>query len=121
MFALPSEMFKNQLESLQHLTGDSQYKESLVNQVEQLNQTLLSLQSDQPESLIPSFREPIFNMLRQLQDLRFKEDTQSASIEFWEQRLKEWKEALAKISRELETTYCGNDMQPHLLQPSRFK
>ena len=121
MFALPGEMFKNQLESLQHLTGDSQYKESLVNQVEQLNQTLLSLQSDQPESLIPSFREPIFNMLRQLQDLRFKENTQSASIAFWEQRLEEWKEALAKISKELETTYCGNDMQPHLLQPSRFK
>jgi uncharacterized circularly permuted ATP-grasp superfamily protein/uncharacterized alpha-E superfamily protein len=121
MFAVSLDIFKNQLETLQHLAGDNQYKESLVNQVEQLNLSLLSLQSHQPDALIPSFREPIFNMLRQLQDLRFKEDTQAISIDFWNQRLGAWKSALDKISMELESTYCGHDMQPHLLQPSRFK
>lgn len=121
MFTLPNEIFKNQLESLLNLAGNHQYKESLVNQVEQLNQTLLSLQNDQPETLITSFREPIFNMLRQLQELRFEEETQADSSAFWEQHITEWQKALDKISRELETTYCGNGMQPHLLQPSRFK
>lgn len=99
------------------LTGDHRSPHSFAHVIDSLNTVLLNINRDQHSSLLPSYREPILEMVRNLQDLRFEDSMQHQSGECWQENFVRWDALLMNIANEIEAGYCNERLTPRVLSP----
>ena len=104
-------------EVLELLAGDHRSPDSLAHVIDSLNQALLNLDREHQSSLLPSYREPVLEMVQDLQEIRFDESSEQQTTKSWIERFQRWEKMLNKIASEIEQSYCGEKLTPRIFSP----
>lgn len=104
-------------EVLELLAGDHRSPDSLAHVIDSLNKELLNLDREHQSSLLPSYREPVLEMVQDLQDIRFDESSVQQSTKSWNERFNRWEKMLNQIASEIEQSYWGKKLTPRIFSP----
>lgn len=102
---------------LELLASDHRSPDSFSNVIDSLNQSLLNLDRDNQSSLLPSYREPILEMVQDLQNIRFDHSSEQQKTKSWIDRFDQWEIMLNRVAFEVAQNYCGENLTPRIFSP----